>query len=320
MPENINIQREQHNITISEPMRDYHLPIASETVLGGIKVGDNLTIEEDGTLNAESTEYTLPTASATTLGGVKVGVNLAINDGVLTAAVDSVLSGNSTNPVQNSVVTSNISSINSDLGQLDTRTDNLEGSVSTLSNTVTSQGTAIGTLNNSVSTLQTAVETNTNNIGTNTGNISANATAISGLDDRLDTAEGTITNLVNGSDEMSSDISVLKTSTNTTVEYNQLLPVATWTDGDITLRRRGNIGFLFINLEGNFLLGANSSTTIYTFQTESNIPDFKTSASVLTDVGNIVLSVDEQGVVELTNPSASALTISKVYGNVPLVY
>lgn len=30
----------------------YKLPIASETTLGGIKVGNNLTIEEDGTLNA----------------------------------------------------------------------------------------------------------------------------------------------------------------------------------------------------------------------------------------------------------------------------
>lgn len=32
----------------------YELPIASETTLGGIKVGENLTIDEDGTLNAES--------------------------------------------------------------------------------------------------------------------------------------------------------------------------------------------------------------------------------------------------------------------------
>ena len=320
MPENINIEREQHNITISEPMRDYHLPIASETVLGGIKVGNNLTIEEDGTLNAETTEYSLPTASATTLGGVKVGNNLAINDGVLTAAVDSVLSGSSTNPVQNSIVTSNISSINSDLGQLDTRVDNLEGSVSTLSSTVTSQGTAIGTLNNSVSTLQTDVETNTNNIGTNTGNITANAQAISDLDDRLDTAEGTLTDLGNSIDTMAGQINDVIRSTDTTVEYTSLLPVATWTNGELVLRRRGYLGFLFLNLEGNFLLGANSSTTIYTFQTPSNIPTYETSASVLTDVGNIVLSVDDQGVVKLTNPSASALTISKVYGNVPLVY
>ena len=320
MPENINIEREQHNITISEPMRDYHLPIASKTVLGGIKVGDNLTIEEDGTLNAESTEYILPTASASTLGGVKVGNNLAINNGILTAAVDSVLSGISTNPVQNSVITSNISSINSDLGQLDTRVDNLESGISTLSSTVTSQGSAITTLNTNVSALQTTVETNTTNIDTNTGNITANVQAISDLDDRLDTAEGAITDLGNSVDTMGGQINDVIRSTNTTVEYTSLMPVATWSTGELVLRRRGYLGFLFLNLEGNFLLGANSSTTIYTFQTATNIPTYETSASVLTDVGNIVLSVDDQGVVKLTNPSASALTISKVYGNVPLVY
>lgn len=320
MPENINIEREQHNITISEPMRDYHLPIASETVLGGIKVGNNLTIEEDGTLNAEATEYNLPVATASTLGGVKVGNNLAINDGVLTAAVDSVLSGSSTNPVQNSVVTSNLSSINSDLGQLDTRLDTAEDNITGNANNITTLSGNLGTLSNTVDTLSGTVTSQGNTIDGLTSTVGGFTSDISDLQERMTTAEGSIEDLIQGSNEMGSDISVLKTSTNITVEYNQLLPVATWTDGDITLRRRGNIGFLFINLEGNFLLGANTSTTIYTFQTESNIPDFKTSASVLTDVGNIVLSVDDQGVVELTNPSASALTISKVYGNVPMVY
>lgn len=33
---------------------DYDLPIASESALGGIKIGDNLSIEEDGTLSAEA--------------------------------------------------------------------------------------------------------------------------------------------------------------------------------------------------------------------------------------------------------------------------
>lgn len=40
-------------IEVDSEGSEYELPIASETVLGGIKVGDNLTIDEDGTLNAE---------------------------------------------------------------------------------------------------------------------------------------------------------------------------------------------------------------------------------------------------------------------------
>ena len=64
----------------------YTLPIASANTLGGIKVGNNLAISEDGTLSASASPepYTLPTASADTLGGIKVGNNLTIDsDGVL---------------------------------------------------------------------------------------------------------------------------------------------------------------------------------------------------------------------------------------------
>lgn len=317
---NIRITQDEPNINISGDMAVYHLPIASVTTLGGIKVGNNLTIEEDGTLNAESTEYTLPTASADTLGGVKVGSNLTISDGVLSVPVDTTLSTVSTNPVRNSVITNSMNAIGSDVSALDTRLDTAEDNISTNAGNITSLSGDLSDLSGSVDTLSDSVSSQGSAIETLDSTVGGFTSDISDLQDRMTTAEGQIEDLVQGSNEMSSDISVLKTSTNTTVEYNELLPVATWTDGDITLRRRGNIGFLFINLEGNFLLGANTSTTIYTFQTESNIPDFKTSASVLTDVGNIVLSVDDQGVVELTNPSSSALTISKVYGNVPLVY
>ena len=56
---------------------------ATTTKLGGIKVGDNLSITSDGKLSATATPYTLPTASSSTLGGIKVGSNLSISNGVL---------------------------------------------------------------------------------------------------------------------------------------------------------------------------------------------------------------------------------------------
>ena len=70
----------------------YSLPIASGTVLGGIKVGSNLSINATtGVLDATFT-YTLPTASATVLGGIKVGSNLSIDaNGVLSAGNSYVL-------------------------------------------------------------------------------------------------------------------------------------------------------------------------------------------------------------------------------------
>lgn len=95
-------------------LSNYSLPTASSTVLGGVKVGTNLSIAE-GVLSAKDTtysnassstaglmsgtdkakldgiasganNYSLPTASSSTLGGIKVGTNLSINSsGVLSS-------------------------------------------------------------------------------------------------------------------------------------------------------------------------------------------------------------------------------------------
>ena len=55
---------------------------ATATKLGGIKVGDGLDIQSDGTL---SIDYDLPTASATTKGGIKVGTGLSMDRETLNA-------------------------------------------------------------------------------------------------------------------------------------------------------------------------------------------------------------------------------------------
>ena len=70
--------------TIPSP---YTLPTASPSVLGGIKVGNNLNIDANGVLSAVQGNYTLPTASTTVLGGVKVdGTSITIDgNGVITA-------------------------------------------------------------------------------------------------------------------------------------------------------------------------------------------------------------------------------------------
>ena len=46
--------------------------IATATVAGVVKPGDNLSVRADGTLDAAAAQYELPVASDTTLGGVKV--------------------------------------------------------------------------------------------------------------------------------------------------------------------------------------------------------------------------------------------------------
>lgn len=63
----------------------YTLPPATTTTLGGIIVGDNLSIDSNGALSTHA-PYTLPNASATTLGGIRVGSNLSIDsNGTLNA-------------------------------------------------------------------------------------------------------------------------------------------------------------------------------------------------------------------------------------------
>ena len=49
---------------IKEAGSSYVLPVASAETLGGVKVGDNLTVEEDGTLNAAD-PYSPPEYSTT---------------------------------------------------------------------------------------------------------------------------------------------------------------------------------------------------------------------------------------------------------------
>lgn len=64
----------------------YVLPIASANVLGGIKIGNGLTIDENGvvSVNGGGGTYVLPIASANVLGGVKIGSGLSIDsNGVL---------------------------------------------------------------------------------------------------------------------------------------------------------------------------------------------------------------------------------------------
>ena len=60
----------------------YILPVAKENRLGGIKVGNNLEITEDGTLSSSASE--LEPATINKLGGVKVGDGLVVaSDGTL---------------------------------------------------------------------------------------------------------------------------------------------------------------------------------------------------------------------------------------------
>ena len=72
---------------------NFKVPIATKNAVGGIKVGENLSISEDGTLSANGgNSYVLPSATANTLGGVKIGDNVSVTaDGVISVNLSEYL-------------------------------------------------------------------------------------------------------------------------------------------------------------------------------------------------------------------------------------
>ena len=315
----INIQQSTPQINIDTATRTYHLPIASETQLGGIKVGNNLTIEEDGTLNAESTEYNLPVATSSTLGGVKIGSGLTMSDQVLSVTVDSVLNNTSVNPVRNSVVTSNITTLSSGLQTATTNISDLTDLYTTLNSTVGGHTMDIQGINDAIYQNSLDIQTNADNISNNTLAIQNTDGNLSDLADRVTTAEGDITDIKGDITDIQTDVTALNALVETEITYSYLLPVSTWTSGSITYEKRGKSGVIYVDIEGSCHLNGGASTVIHTF---TGIELYTSALGVLlSDDGAVLASVDDTtGEMTLTNMNSSSITITSLKGSIPLVF
>ena len=308
----INIQRKSPQVNIDTDERNYHLPIASETTLGGIKVGNNLTIDEDGTLNAESTEYNLPVASSSTLGGVKIGSGLTIADAVASVNVDSTLDADSANPLRNSVITSNLNTLSSSVQTAGSAITSLSTTVGTLSGTVSTNTSNISTLSSTVSGHTTAIQSNTDNIASQASTISDMSYQLNDLDSRLITAESTLSDTV-------TDVAALSVSSLTPLSYSSLLPATSWTSGNVFVAKRGKVGYVYFELEGSLTISAGASVVLYTFV--NTVPAVRATATLLSDAGALLGEVDDYSYeLKITNMSASSMTITKLNGSIPLVF
>lgn len=315
----INIQRSTPNVDIDTATRTYHLPIASETQLGGIKVGDNLTIEEDGTLNADPAGYTLPTATSSVLGGIKVGSKLSISDGVLSVNTDSSLSSSSTNPIQNNTVNAALTSLTSTVQTNTNSIGTLTTNLGTLSNTVSTNTNNISTLTSTVSGHTTAIQANADAITNLDGTVGGLDSDVTDLDTRLDTAEDDIDNIEGDITTINGKLDDLEELEDIEHTYSYLLPVSTWTAGSITLERRGKYGLLLVDIEGDLTLASAGSSIIYSF-VDLNL-FIASSAVLMTDDGAILGKVDDQtNNFTLENISAHSQHITKVKGSIPLVF
>ena len=308
----LNIHRLTTEVNIEQDEREYHLPIASATQLGGIKVGDNLTIESDGTLNAEATEYQLPTASSDTLGGIKIGSGLQINNGVLTPIVDTVLSNVSANPVTNATITATVSTINGNITGLDSRVGILETTSSDLVNSVSGIEGSINSLDDAIDGVSDDLSDLSSTVSGYSSAISQNTNNISGLTNRMTTVEG-----VAAANTL--DITALKELVDDEKAYSYLLPVSTWTDGSIILERRGKVGTLYINIEGSLTLASSGSTTVYSY---TDLGLYTPASNVLlSDAGAVLGEVDDEtNNFTIKNMSASSITITKLKGSIPLIF
>lgn len=311
----INIQRTTPTINIDTATRNYHLPIASATTLGGIKVGTNLTIEEDGTLNAESTEYDLPVATSSKLGGIKIGSGLTISNAIASVTVDANLDVSSTNPVRNSVVSSSINTLTSGIQTNTGNITTLGNNLTTLSGTVAGHTSSIADMNATISGHTDAISANSDAISNNSSDINDLSGSITLLDGRVDSAEENIT-ILQG---YTSTIDALSDASLETITYLNFLPVSTWTSGEMMIITRGKIGYIYINLEGSLSIAASGSQVIYTFT--NMVPAVKATSVLLTDDGAVLGEFDDYSYeLSLKNlDSQNSKTITKVNGCIPFI-
>ena len=318
--DNLEIIVDEPNIEITDEYSvDYDLPIASQTTLGGVKIGSNISVTSDGTISN-------PIASADIAGVIKVGSNLSIDEnGVLSGqaggsvTVDSTLSTVSTNPVQNRVITSEINSTNATV-------TNISGSITSINSNIANINDAIVTTNgnvttnaNNISALQTAVGTNTDNISTNTGNISTLNTTVGGIDDRLTSAEGTITDQGNALSTLQGVVDPLTTTFSETAA-GTTIDNTIWTGGDVTIIRRGKVGEVKLNLEGSYTLAGASSKLVYTMSDQDNLPAFVANGCLYTDEGAVYAEFDVEGKLIIYNYGNQNIALSYLMGSIPVIF
>lgn len=318
MNEEVEITLLQEDVSVETPLvADYILPTATANTLGGVKIGDNINIDNaghisvpvasqsslgvvqagtginidgNGVISANGEGYTLPEATKTTLGGVYV---------------DDELSTSSIHPVQNAVVSLELQELDGDI-------TTLNGTVGGLFTTVGDLSTTVGNLGTTVGNLSGTVTNQGNDISTIQGNITSLGTRVGGC-------EGDITDLGNTVGAMGALVEELadefdEVATASDVDSN------TWTVGDIQIRKRGRTGVVYITLEGSLTLASLSYTTIYTQSDQDNLPAHTGYGVIYTDAGCVYAEFTTSGELNIYNNSTTTLNIGELKGSIPILY
>lgn len=318
--DDIEIILQPQEVSITEPMvSDYVLPKATATVLGGIKVGNNLSVASDGTLSS-------PIASESTAGVIKIGNGLSIDDsGVVTATssytlpqatkttlggvyVDDTLSDSSYNPIENRVIATNINSINSDINNLSDEVDGVENSISIINSNVSG-------LSSTVTNLSSSVTANTNSIST----INSSLTAIN---NRISGVESTVTNQGNAIADMTNTLNVATSVYNEVILFNET-DNGTWSGGQVRINRRGKVGTLTSTLEGTasaLTIPSHDEVVIATISDSNEFPIYSSYASIFVGNGFMQCRISTSGEFIIENNTTSSVTIDRVIGTIPIIF
>ena len=315
MNEEVEITMLQDEVTVETPLvADYILPTATQDTLGGVKIGGNIDIDTSGHIS-------VPIASQSSVGLVKAGTGLAIaSDGTLSATgtyelpeatkttlggvyMDDELSTSSTHPVQNAVVSLALADATDDINDLSTDVDNLSTGLGNLSTTV-------GNLSTTVGNLSTAVSNNTSSIGVNAGNISS-------LSTRMTNAEGNITGLTNGANEMSGNLDTLLATVAETIAYSDIANY--WTAGNVTIVGKGKTAYVNFDLDGSLTINAGSYENILEITDDNLKPKYPMEGILITDAGVLKVSAFTSGIFRAYNLSSSNITLTTLSGNIPII-
>ena len=316
MDEEVEIILQQDSVEVTEPLvADYVLPTATANTLGGVKIGNNIDIDSTGHIS-------VPTAGSSTAGVIKVGTGLTIDaNGVLSSDisdlpqatknslgvvyVDDELNTLSQNPVQNAVVSLEFQELDGDI-------TTLSGTVSGLSTTVGNLSTTVGNLSTTVGNLSGTVTNQGNAISTIEGNITTIQGDIEDMDED-------ITALGNGMAQYQGYVDPLLVSDEEIFEYTDLDTPADFTAGNLTVYRRGRTGIINFYLEASLTLTSNTPYSLCQVSVD-NTPTYESYGVLLTDDGEISVTITSAGYIILQNLSSSSKTITKITGNLPVVF
>lgn len=314
----IIINTEEDEVIIEDAYSvDYDLPIASASTLGGVKIGDNVDIDSEGTIS-------VPIASTDQAGVIKVGTNLSIDEnGVMSATggasinVDSALSTSSTNPVQNRVITNNLNSAVGDISNLQSDISSINGEIDDIDEAISGLTSSVGLNSDAITTLQDDVTANSGFIANNASDILSIQGDVSTLNTNLGNLSGDVTALGNTVSQMGLVVDSLSADTNETIGYSDIANY--WTAGNVSIVGKGKIVFVNFDLDGSLTINAGSYENILEITDDELKPKYPMEGFLIADTGMLKVSVFTSGIFRAYNLDSSNITITKLSGNIPIV-